>query len=365
MSHEQPPRPPAQPPAAGAGRGGQRRHLRLHPARRQLVDQQHRLPRRSPRAWSASTPARPSGAPAPTWRRSPAVTDRPVRTLINTHHHGDHTFGNYLFPGATIVGHERVRDGILALGSARSAPFWTAVDWGDIELEPPFLTYADRVTVVRRRPALRGPVHAVLRRTPPTTRTCGYPSASCCSAATCSSTAAPRSSCRGRSQGRSGRLEHRGRPRCRDDRARARPGVRARGDRRGHGIRCGSCRTSPRGGKAAGLSPLELPARPTSASTPGLLDSGADRRQPAPRLRRAGRRRTRRAAGPDRRPGRHGRLQRRATAELLRLNKASRPDVPLWFSRPPLVSGGVVVASRPVWQPLGYVREGMCAPNRG
>jgi len=31
------------------------------------------------------------------------ISDQPVRTLINTHHHGDHTFGNYLFPTATIV----------------------------------------------------------------------------------------------------------------------------------------------------------------------------------------------------------------------------------------------------------------------
>ncbi len=75
------------------------------------------------------------------------VTDRPVRTLVNTHHHGDHTFGNYLFPGATIVGHEKVRDGIRAWGMPRSAPNWTPVDWGDVELEPPFLTYTDRVTV--------------------------------------------------------------------------------------------------------------------------------------------------------------------------------------------------------------------------
>jgi cyclase len=36
-----------------------------------------------------------------------AVTREPVRTLVNTHHHGDHTHGNYLFGGATIVGHER------------------------------------------------------------------------------------------------------------------------------------------------------------------------------------------------------------------------------------------------------------------
>jgi cyclase len=76
-----------------------------------------------------------------------AVTPQPVRTLINTHHHGDHTFGNHLFAGATIVGHEATRTGILDWGEPRSAPFWTEVDWGDVVLEPPFLTYTDAVTV--------------------------------------------------------------------------------------------------------------------------------------------------------------------------------------------------------------------------
>jgi cyclase len=76
-----------------------------------------------------------------------SVTTQPVRTLINTHHHGDHTFGNYLFDQATIVGHEAVRDGIRAWGQPHSAPFWTEVDWGEIELEPPFLTYTDAVTL--------------------------------------------------------------------------------------------------------------------------------------------------------------------------------------------------------------------------
>ena len=76
-----------------------------------------------------------------------AVTPLPVRTLVNTHHHGDHTFGNYLFSGATIVAHERTRTGIADWGMPRSAPFWTDVDWGDIELEPPFLTYTEGVTL--------------------------------------------------------------------------------------------------------------------------------------------------------------------------------------------------------------------------
>jgi cyclase len=69
------------------------------------------------------------------------VTDRPVRTLVNTHHHGDHTYGNYLLPHATIVGHDRVREALLRWGTPPAAPYWTEVDWGPIELAPPFLTF--------------------------------------------------------------------------------------------------------------------------------------------------------------------------------------------------------------------------------
>ncbi len=75
------------------------------------------------------------------------LSDQPVRTLINTHHHGDHTFGNYLFPTATIVGQERSRAAIRAWGLPRAAPFWTDVEWGDVELAPPFLTFDESVTV--------------------------------------------------------------------------------------------------------------------------------------------------------------------------------------------------------------------------
>jgi cyclase len=76
-----------------------------------------------------------------------SVTALPVRTLINTHHHGDHTYGNYLFGGATIVAHERCRAGVLASGLPANLGVWTDVDWGIPELAPPFLTYADAVTV--------------------------------------------------------------------------------------------------------------------------------------------------------------------------------------------------------------------------
>jgi cyclase len=71
----------------------------------------------------------------------------PVRLLINTHHHGDHTFGNYLFAGAAIVAHERARQEVLDFGPPRSAPFWEEVNWGDVRLDPPFLTFTDEITV--------------------------------------------------------------------------------------------------------------------------------------------------------------------------------------------------------------------------
>ncbi|MFC9283295.1 MBL fold metallo-hydrolase [Streptomyces collinus] len=76
------------------------------------------------------------------------VTSQPVRTLINTHHHGDHTFGNHLFDGATIVGHEATRTSVLQWGEpGAAAAFWTDVEWGDVTIEPPFLTYTEGVTV--------------------------------------------------------------------------------------------------------------------------------------------------------------------------------------------------------------------------
>lgn len=48
----------------------------------------------------------------------------PVRYVINTHYHADHTWGNCFFPGATVVAHARCRDlleerGIPSLEAAK------------------------------------------------------------------------------------------------------------------------------------------------------------------------------------------------------------------------------------------------------
>jgi cyclase len=75
------------------------------------------------------------------------ITDHPVRTLVNTHHHGDHTHGNYLLSGATIIGHERCREAILQSPMPPPAGIWEPVDWGSLHPAPPFLTYTDGVTL--------------------------------------------------------------------------------------------------------------------------------------------------------------------------------------------------------------------------
>jgi len=72
---------------------------------------------------------------------------KPVRTLVNTHHHGDHTHGNMVFaPGATIIGQERCREEVIAAGLGMTA-MWPGVEWGEIVVTPPDTTFVDRMTV--------------------------------------------------------------------------------------------------------------------------------------------------------------------------------------------------------------------------
>jgi cyclase len=74
-------------------------------------------------------------------------TPLPVRTVVNTHHHGDHTHGNSLFRDATIVAHEKTRAALLEAGLWRNPPYWTPFELGEVELEPPSLTYREEVTL--------------------------------------------------------------------------------------------------------------------------------------------------------------------------------------------------------------------------
>jgi cyclase len=75
------------------------------------------------------------------------VSAAPIASLINTHHHGDHTFGNSLIGAATIVGHENCREEVLKYGLPSNRGIWEPVDWGDLELSPPTITFVDKITV--------------------------------------------------------------------------------------------------------------------------------------------------------------------------------------------------------------------------
>jgi len=75
------------------------------------------------------------------------LSHRPPRLLVNTHHHGDHTFGNWMLPASTtIVGHTRCREEVLAAGFLASQVL-TGPDYGRQELRPPDLTFDDRLVL--------------------------------------------------------------------------------------------------------------------------------------------------------------------------------------------------------------------------
>lgn len=93
-------------------------------------------------------------------------TTVPVRTLVNTHHHGDHTNGNSLFADATVVGHRHCRDAMLEQSIGGLQPVFGAVDWGELVVRAPSVVFDDALDlyVDGRLVELRyigGPAHTV------------------------------------------------------------------------------------------------------------------------------------------------------------------------------------------------------------
>ncbi|MEU0373285.1 MBL fold metallo-hydrolase [Streptomyces sp. NPDC006283] len=81
-------------------------------------------------------------------REALLATGAPLpRTVVNTHHHGDHTYGNGVFlPEATVIGHDSCRSELLSAGHQLHL-IWPQTDFGDIRITAPTLTYNDRLTV--------------------------------------------------------------------------------------------------------------------------------------------------------------------------------------------------------------------------
>ncbi|MFW5418305.1 MBL fold metallo-hydrolase [Nocardiopsis sp. CNT-189] len=79
-----------------------------------------------------------------------ATGGAPVRLAVNTHQHGDHTYGNHLLPeSALIAAQEKARDGVLADPFFSGTPrLWEPMpDWSDAVLRPPSLTFRDSLAV--------------------------------------------------------------------------------------------------------------------------------------------------------------------------------------------------------------------------
>jgi cyclase len=74
----------------------------------------------------------------------------PLRLALNTHQHGDHTYGNSLLPAATvIVGHPHMREGLRVDPVIDGCPpFWSPVpDWGSVTRRLPDVTVDGALTV--------------------------------------------------------------------------------------------------------------------------------------------------------------------------------------------------------------------------
>jgi glyoxylase-like metal-dependent hydrolase (beta-lactamase superfamily II) len=75
---------------------------------------------------------------------------RPVRYIINTHHHTDHTLGNSLFPRATILAHALCRESLEAKGrQALELARANNPELHDVRLRLPDVTFRDGRATIR------------------------------------------------------------------------------------------------------------------------------------------------------------------------------------------------------------------------
>ncbi len=84
-------------------------------------------------------------------RKIREVTDKPVVYVINTHYHGDHTFGNQYFPEANaIIAHENSRRAMIKRDAEQRERFTRFFGPGSLKgfvLTPPGVTFARRLTM--------------------------------------------------------------------------------------------------------------------------------------------------------------------------------------------------------------------------
>jgi len=79
------------------------------------------------------------------------VTDKPIRYVVNTHHHVDHSFGNQFYLPTEVVSHRGCRESMISAGAdveslSQRYPQYRE-DWVQSRLTPASITYEDKMIV--------------------------------------------------------------------------------------------------------------------------------------------------------------------------------------------------------------------------
>jgi cyclase len=74
-----------------------------------------------------------------------AVTDGPIRVVVNTHHHGDHTHGNYLTAPAVVIAHAQCREEVARTGIKHYEETFEQPNWGQLRVSAPTVTFDSRL----------------------------------------------------------------------------------------------------------------------------------------------------------------------------------------------------------------------------
>jgi cyclase len=70
----------------------------------------------------------------------------PVRAIVNTHFHGDHTHGNYVFDEATVIAQHGTRQAMAESGLSLTG-LWPDVSWGELRVVLPGVTFETTLTL--------------------------------------------------------------------------------------------------------------------------------------------------------------------------------------------------------------------------
>ncbi|MHC4140210.1 MAG: MBL fold metallo-hydrolase, partial [Planctomycetota bacterium] len=80
-----------------------------------------------------------------------SITNKPIKYLINTHYHGDHTFGNQMFIEAQdIIGHKNARTTLLETGEQHKdlfRDFFGVSGMDEVVITPPTLTFEKELSL--------------------------------------------------------------------------------------------------------------------------------------------------------------------------------------------------------------------------